>query len=106
MGLFDKLFGRNKKKVKNSDKQVNAEHAVIIIFNYGIQGLKSLHELEAKLEGILTDRSVGEYDGHEIAIDYSDGSLYMYGPDAEKLYIAVKPSFRNNSLLKRCNCDT
>lgn len=100
MGLFDKLFGRNKKKVKNSDKQMNAEHAVIIIFNYGIQGLKSLHELEAKLEGILTDRSVGEYDGHEIAIDYSDGSLYMYGPDAEKLYIAVKPVLETTHFLK------
>jgi hypothetical protein len=66
------------------------EHAVIVHFNYGMDELDPLHDLENKLEKVITENEVGEYDGHEIAIDYSDGFLYMYGYNAETLFKTVK----------------
>lgn len=76
---------------KTMDTSVNTEHSVIIHFNYGIEGLDSLFNLEDKLEKAIEENNAGEYDGHEIATDYSDGFLYMYGPNAETLFKAVKP---------------
>ena len=73
------------------DNQFNQEHAVIIQFNYGIEGLDSLYKLEDDLEAVINEKKAGEYDGHEIAMDNSDGFLYMYGPNAETLFKAVKP---------------
>lgn len=101
MGLFDKFFGKTTHSDSTQTNNGNApEHAVIIRFNYGIQGLESLHQLEDKLEKIIIEQKVGEYDGHEIAVDYSDGFLYMYGPNAESLFKAVKPALEKTSLMK------
>jgi hypothetical protein len=43
------------------------------------------------LEAAITTAGVGELDGNEIAVDLSDGSLYMYGPDADALFAVVRP---------------
>lgn len=67
-----------------------AEQAVIVHFKYGSTDLTKLHVLEDELEQKLTNRSVGEYDGHEIAVDGSDGTFYLYGPDAKGVYEEVK----------------
>ena len=76
------------------------EQAVIVTFNYGIKTLKPLHDLEKTLEAIIEEKGVGDYDGHEIAVDYSDGFIYMYGPDAEKLFEAVKPTMESTDFLQ------
>ena len=67
------------------------EHVVIVTFMYGSKNLDTLFELESKLEAAIEEAKVGEYDGNEVAVDGSDGTLYMYGPDADKLFIVVKP---------------
>jgi hypothetical protein len=72
-----------------------SEHAVIIHFNYNKQNLEPLHLLEDRLEEIVTANAVGTYDGHEIAINLSDGSLFLYGPNAEKLFKIVKPTLES-----------
>ena len=82
------------------DNQLPQEHAVIVQFNYGIEGLGSLFKLEDELEKVILEKKVGEYDGHEIAVDYSDGSLYMYGPNAETLFKAVKPTLEACKFMK------
>ncbi|MDZ4793194.1 MAG: hypothetical protein SGI83_02860 [Bacteroidota bacterium] len=99
MGLFDKLFGKNDIE-KSAISGPEPEHAVIIQFNYGIEGLEELHKLEEKLENIIVANKVGEYDGHEIATDYSDGILYMYGPNAEILFKAIKSTLDETAFLK------
>jgi hypothetical protein len=76
------------------------EQAVIVRFNYGIQGLKPLSELEDRLRTVIDSNNVGEYDGHEIAMDYSDGFLWMYGPDATKLYEVIKPVLNATGFMK------
>lgn len=97
MGLFNRLFGKStKEKQGNNDP----EQAVIIIFNYGIQDLDPLYELEEKLESVITENQVGEYDGHEIAVDYSDGILYMYGPNAELIFKVIKPTLESFDFMK------
>lgn len=67
------------------------EHAVIAYFEYRGDDLQPLFEVEKRLEAAITEANVGEFDGNEVAVDLSDGSLYMYGPDAEALYSVVRP---------------
>jgi hypothetical protein len=76
------------------------EHAVIIKFRYGSTNLDRLFELEDQLNEAISKAEVGEYDGNEIATDGSDGSLYMYGPDADRLLEVVEPIIRASSFMK------
>lgn len=76
------------------------EHAVIVNFNYGSKDLKSLFTLEDKLEAAISKPGIGKYDGNEIAVDGSDGSLYMYGPSADNLFKVVKPILEATPFMK------
>lgn len=67
------------------------EHAVIVHFIYYKDELDPLHELDTRLEKAIRESGVGYYDWHEIAMDDSDGFLYMYGPNAGELFKVVKP---------------
>lgn len=89
MGIFDKLFGRRKKIQQH--QEANHSHSVIIHFKYGMDSLHPIHQLENILERIMIDNKLGVYDGHEIAVDYSDGYLYFNGKDADEIFKAVKP---------------
>ena len=68
-----------------------SDHAVIVRCNYGSTDLSRLFDLEGKLEAAITAAKAGEYDGNEVAVDGSDGTLYMYGPDADRLFRVVEP---------------
>lgn len=76
------------------------EHAVVVHFHYGSRDLTKLFELEDKLEQIITKARVGQYDGHEVALDGADGSLYLYGPDADKLFEAIRPTLEKTSFIR------
>jgi hypothetical protein len=91
MGLIQKLFGKSEHP---------AEHSVIVHFQYHKDDLEALHLLEDALEELLTVKKVGEYDGHEIAADYSDGFLYLYGQNAETLFKAIKPVLEATDFMK------
>lgn len=66
------------------------EQAVIVKFDYGTTDLSHLFALEDELEEVLLAADVGEYDGHEIAVDGSDGLLFLYGPSADALFEHIK----------------
>lgn len=68
-----------------------SEHAVIVRFDYGQTDLSHLYELEDKLINAIETAAAGEFDGDEIAVDGSDGTLYMYGPSADRLFEVVRP---------------
>jgi hypothetical protein len=76
------------------------EHAVIARFEYAAESLDPLFALETQLEDAITAGDVGEFDGNEIAVDLSDGSLYMYGPDAEALFAVVRPILQTADCLR------
>src|SRR5262249_36817510 len=67
------------------------EHAVIAHFDYTADTLDPLYDLGERLDAAIVSSGVGEFDGNEMAVNLRDGSLYMYGPDAEKLFAAVRP---------------
>lgn len=77
-----------------------SEHAVIVYFGSGFNDLDTIYELEDKLEAAISEAGVGEYDGHEVALDGSDGSLYMYGPDADALFAVVAPILKGVRFLQ------
>jgi hypothetical protein len=88
------------KKCYDADK-AGDEHAVIIYFMYYKEELDELFELDKKLDKAITEQGVGRYDWHEINMDMSDGTLYMYGPNAENLFKAVKPILQQTDFTKR-----
>ena len=90
MGLISRLLGR-------SASAGPAEQAVIVHFQYGSKDLKPIFALEDLLEAAIARGGVGEFDGNEVAVDGSDGDLYMYGPDADALFATVRP------LLEQCS---
>lgn len=94
MGFFSKLFGR-----KQSEPQ-KPEHAVIVNFSYGQTDLQPVFQLEDQLAAAIAQADVGEYDGHEVAVDGSHGILYMYGPDGDKLFSVVKPVLESSGFMK------
>ncbi|HEX7862875.1 MAG TPA: hypothetical protein VF773_21260 [Verrucomicrobiae bacterium] len=68
-----------------------SEHAVIVRFDYRQTDLSPLFELEDQLIAAIESADAGEFDGNEVATDGSDGTLNMYGPDADRLFEAVRP---------------
>jgi hypothetical protein len=76
------------------------EQAVIVNFDYGSSDWKPFFEFEKSLEQAISKSGTGEYDGNQLAVDGGDGSMYMYGPDADKLFAAVKPVLLSTHLLK------
>jgi hypothetical protein len=95
MGWLAKIFGS-----KTSPPAKSAEHAVVVHFQYGSTDLSRLFQLEEKLESAIAAASAGELDGNEVAVDGSDGFLYMYGPDADRLFEAIRPVLEATSFMK------
>ncbi|MCJ7625490.1 MAG: hypothetical protein MUO76_18505, partial [Anaerolineaceae bacterium] len=75
-------------------------HAVLVYFKYGSADLSLLFALEERLRKIIDTAGVGEFDGNEIATDGSDAVLYMYGPDADALFDAVRPALDAADFMK------
>ena len=96
MSILSRIFG--------TESEIGAkpvEHAVIVSFSYiGSTDLDPLFALESQLEAAINTAKVGEYDGNEVAVDGSDGTLYMYGPDADKLFAIVRPVLESCSFMK------
>lgn len=77
------------------------KQSVLINFYYGYEKLDELHALESKLRILLFDKGIGELDGHEINMDGSDGTLFLYGHNAEELFKAIEPLLLKTSWMKK-----
>jgi hypothetical protein len=93
MGFFSRLFGR-------AQAQPSGEHAVIVEFDYGSTDLGPLFALEKQLERSILAAGVGEFDGNEMAVDGSNGSLWMYGPNADQLFAVVRPVLEQSTAIR------
>jgi len=91
MGIWSRLFG--------SKPQPSGDHAVIIHFDYGGTDLDALYALEEQLENAINDAGVGELDGNEVAVDGSDGSLFMYGTNADQLFAVIRPILEQSTAI-------
>jgi hypothetical protein len=65
--------------------------SVIVEFNYGLEEMDEIYDLEDKLRELLDKVTVGMIDGHEVAMDNSHGFLFLYGRNAEELFKVVHP---------------
>ena len=86
--------------VNTSKPQSMSDHSVIIYFGNGLPYPDALYETGFELSALIEKEQVGYYDWHCTAEDDSHGWLYMYGPDADKLFEIVKPVFEKTSFLK------
>ena len=87
------------------------EHAVIVTF-YGYaekfwredsRPLDALFALEDELTAALEGKGIGTLDGNEIAMDGSDGTLFLYGPDADALFAAIEPVLKSSAITQGGN---
>jgi hypothetical protein len=60
--------------------------------------LDPLFALEDELTDALEGSEAGELDGHEIAVDGSDGFLFLFGPDADALFELIEPVLRKSAV--------
>jgi hypothetical protein len=87
-----------------TDSKRTSEHAVILHLPLSTKGFGTKHdgvaclEIEQDLEQEIVRGGVGEMDGNEIG----DGecTLFMYGPDADKLFGTIASRARSSRLGK------
>jgi hypothetical protein len=66
------------------------EHAVIVKFDYGAGSLNALYELEDRLAEAFAEAGEGQCDGHDVTPDLSKATIYLYGPDAEFVFVVAQ----------------
>ena len=75
------------------------EEQAVVVYIYadalpgGILKLNDLHKLEDQIEEAIDLAGVGEFDGDEIGgsdAGLPAATIYMYGPDAERLFSAIE----------------
>ena len=64
------------------------EHALIVSFLYPSRDLCALFELEDQLIAAIDAAEVGEFDRNDVAEGGTAVSIYMYGPNGNRLFEA------------------
>ena len=78
--------------LNHSIVELENAQSVIVYFRCVDDDLQPLHALERDLSQAIIDAGAGVYDGHEVALlEGDDAYLFMYGPDAERLFDVVRP---------------
>ena len=95
MGLLSKLFG-----TKNAVKGGPSEQEVEVHFVYGSTNFQYVYSLGDKIQLAITEAKVGEYDGHALPADGSEGRYFVIGPDAEAIYKAIAPVLEASPLMR------
>lgn len=86
MGLLSKLFGS-----KNARGSGQTAQEVEVHFEYGSTNFQLAYALGDQIQNAVAEAKVGEYDGHDLHEDGSDGRYFICGPDAEAIYSVVAP---------------
>jgi hypothetical protein len=67
-----------------------SEQAVIVKFRCAWNDLDALHAIEDKLSDAIEVAGAGECDGHEVSLDFSEATFYLFGTNAEELFAIAK----------------
>jgi hypothetical protein len=91
MGVFQRLFG-------GGPARAAAPSQAVLVHLDG-QGLSDevyeqhdLATIEDQLEAVIDAGGLGEYDGNDVGEE--GATLYMYGPDAERLFAGIEATLR------------
>jgi hypothetical protein len=87
------------KKIVGGRKPKKPDHAVIILFQYGKSDLQPILDFKDKLERTINEARVGRLDGIDIAEGGGDGYLYMYGPDADRLFSVIRHILESSAFM-------
>jgi len=95
MGLLSKLFGS-----RNAAKSGPSAQEVEVHFEYGSTNFQYVYSLGDQIQSAIAEAKVGEYDGHAIPADGSDGRYFVYGPDAEAIFKVIAPVLETSPLMR------
>ena len=102
MSLLNRIFGKkvDRKYGESIFKKREEQSVIIWFFHYEYEELDELIDLEFRLDKLVTENGLGRCDGNEINCDGTDGSLYFYGPSAEKIFLAIKPTLQETDFMR------
>src|ERR1700689_3409933 len=95
MGLLSKLFGS-----KNPEPGNQSAQEVEVHFEYGSTNFQYVYALGDQIQVAIAEAKVGQYDGHSIPADGSDGRYFIYGPDAEAIFQAIQPVLEASPMMR------
>ena len=96
MGFLSKLFGS-----RNADKNAPIEQEVEVHFAYGSTNFQHVYALGDQIQAAIVEAKVGEYDGHALPADGSEGRYFIFGPDSEAIYKVIEPILAASPLMLR-----
>jgi hypothetical protein len=95
MGLLSKLFGS-----KNAEQGERLAQEVEVYFEYGSTNFQHVYALGDQIQVAIAEAKVGEYDGHALPADGSEGRYFIYGPDAEAIFRVIAPVLEASPLMR------
>lgn len=98
MSIFSKLFGSPKKEEPAAPEQAVIIHLRGSSLPDEVYEKYDVSTLEDQLQEVIQSKKLGEYDGNEFGPE--ETVLYMYGPDAERLFAGIEPVLRAYPLCK------
>jgi hypothetical protein len=100
VSIFKKLFGREPEKATATVGQAEEQAVIVYLDGSGLPGEiyeeYDLATLEDRLIEAVERSASGEYDGNEFGPDGT--TLYLYGPDAERVFSAIEGTLRGYPL--------
>ena len=91
MGFFNRLFGREPAEEKPPQQAV-----LVYLDGTGLPDEVyeecDLETIESRLTEVIEREGLGEFDGNEIGSE--EVTLFMYGPDAERLFAGIEATLR------------
>jgi hypothetical protein len=91
-------------RAEQAEDNRDLSQSVIVNFKYGLDTTDDFHAMDEALFGHFGQEGPMIYDGHEIAMDLSDGTLFFYGPDANELLRAATPIMQKFNFLIGAEC--
>tara|TARA_Y100000589_G_C26574775_1_gene396009 strand:+ start:90 stop:455 length:366 start_codon:yes stop_codon:yes gene_type:complete len=99
MSIFSRFF---KKQSEGKDQKASAPQQAVFVYLKGTGLPDSVYQdydlatLEDQLIEVIEQNDLGEFDGNEFGPE--ETTLYMYGPDAEKLFVNIEKTLRDYPL--------
>jgi hypothetical protein len=111
MSILKRLFGASSSKVKASDDKPPPEEPqqAVLVHLCGTGLPDDVYEscdlatIEDQLTEVISQQALGEFDGNEVGP--TESTLFMYGPDAERLFAAIEPVLRGYPLCQRARVE-
>lgn len=96
MSLFRRLFAKKPEEEPGESQQAVLVHLDGTGLPDQIYQEYDLATIEDRLNEVIEQAGLGEFDGNEIGP--GETTLFMYGPDAERLFAAIEQTLRGYPL--------